>query len=73
MGNRTGEIAMRLNWSLISIRERMRRQGVGDVKGKTPPIGQLPKARLRLSKAERRQQAAAAFLAWRAERTAKDK
>jgi len=45
----------------------MRRQGVED-KGKIPLVGQPPKIRLKLSKAE----AAAAFLAWRAE-TAKDK
>ena len=64
---------MRFNWSLISSRERMRRQGVEDIKDKTPPISQLPKTRLRLSKAERRQLAAAAFLAWRTDRTAKDK
>jgi hypothetical protein len=50
----------------------MRRQGVEDIKGKTPPVGQLPKTRLRLSKAERRQQAAAAFLAWREGQTTKD-
>jgi hypothetical protein len=63
----------RFNWSLISSRVRMRRQGVEDIKGKTPLVGQPPKTRLKLSKAEVRQQAAAAFLAWRADRTAKDK
>ena len=50
----------------------MHRQGVEDIKGKTPLAGQPPKIRLKLSKAELRQQAVAAFLAWRAE-TAKDK
>ena len=62
----------RLDWSRISSRDRMHRQGVEDIKGKTPLAGQPPKIRLKLSKAELRQQAAAAFLAWRAE-TAKDK
>ena len=52
----------------------MRRQGVEDVKGKMPFVGQLPKQRRRkLSKAELREQAAAAFLAWRKDQTAKDK
>jgi hypothetical protein len=60
------------NWSRISSRDRMHRQGVEDIKGKTPLVGQPPKIRLKLSKAELRQQAAAAFLAWRAE-AAKDK
>ena len=59
----------RFNWPQIGSRERARRQGVEDIKGKTQP----PKIRLKLSKAELRQQAAAAFLAWRADQTAKDK
>ena len=59
----------RFNWPQTGSRERARRQGVEDIKGKTPP----PKIRLKLSKAELRQQAAAAFLAWRADQTAKDK
>ena len=63
----------RLNWSRISSRNRMRRQGVEDVKGKMPLVGQPPKTRLRLSKAELRQQAAAAFVAWRGSQTAKGK
>jgi len=69
MANRAGEMTMsgRFNWTQISSRDRMRRQGVED-KGKMPLVGQPPKIRLKLSKAE----AAAAFLAWRAE-TAKDK
>jgi len=69
MANRAGEMTMsgRFNWTQISSRDRMRRQGVED-KGKIPLVGQPPKIRLKLSKAE----AAAAFLAWRAE-TAKDK
>jgi len=63
----------RMNWSRIGSRDRMHRQGVEDIKGKTPLVGQPPKTRLRLSKAELRQQAAAAFLAWRESKTTKDK
>ena len=55
----------RLNWSRISSRERMHRQGVEDIKVKTPLVGQPPKTRLRLSKV--------AFLAWRAGQATKDK
>ena len=51
----------------------MRQQGVEDTKAKTPLSGQPPKARGKLSKAELREQAAAAFLAWRAGQTTKDK
>jgi hypothetical protein len=61
-----------MNWLRIGSRVRMHRQGVEDIKDKTPLVEQPPKARLRLSKAELRQQAAA-FLAWRAGQTAKDK
>jgi hypothetical protein len=67
-------VMARVNWSRIANRERMRRQGVEDVKGKTPLVDQPPKKRQRkLSKAELREQAAAAFLAWRAGQTSKDK
>jgi hypothetical protein len=51
----------------------MHRQGVEDTKGKTPLVGQPAKVRRKLSKAELREQAAAAFLAWRASQTTKDK
>ena len=51
----------------------MRKQGVEDVKGKTPVSDQLPKARRKISKAELGEQAEAAFLAWRADRAAKDR
>jgi hypothetical protein len=40
----------------------MQRLGVEDIKGKTPLGGQPPKIRRRLSKAELREQAEAAFL-----------
>jgi hypothetical protein len=67
-------MAGRVNWSRISSRNRMRRQGVEDVKGKMPLVGQPPKQpRRKISKAELREQAAAAFVAWRAGQTAKDK
>ena len=63
----------RVNWSRISNRDRMRKRGVEDVKGKTPLIDPASKARHKLSKAELREQAEAAFLAWRKGQTAKDK
>ena len=65
----------RVNWSRISSRDRMRRRGVEDIKGETPiVIGRPPKPpRRKLSKAELREQAAAAFLAWREDQIAKDK
>ncbi len=66
--------AGRMNWSRIGSRDRMHRQGVEDVKGKMPLGVQPPKQpRRKLSKAELREQAAAAFLAWREGKTAKDK
>jgi hypothetical protein len=53
----------------------MRRHGVEDIIWKTPLVlDQPPKQRRRrLSKAELREQAAAAFLAWRDGQKAKDK
>jgi hypothetical protein len=60
------------NWSRISDRDRMWRQGVKDIKGETPLVGQ-PKPRRKLSKTELREQAEAAFLAWREGQTTKDK
>ena len=54
------------NWSRIASRKRMRRQGVEDIKGATPVVSQRPKRpRRKVSKAELREQAEAAFLAWR--------
>ena len=64
----------RVNWSRISSRDRMRRQGVENIKGKMPLVGQPPKQpRRKLSKAEVREQAAAAFLAWRASQIPQNK
>ena len=62
----------RVNWSRVSSRDRMRRQGVEDIKGKTPLVlSQPPKQpRRKVSKAELREQAEAAFLAWRQSRRA---
>jgi hypothetical protein len=56
----------RVKWSRVASRNRMRRQGVEDVKGKTPIITEPAKQpRRRLSKAELSEQATAALLAWR--------
>jgi hypothetical protein len=64
----------RINWKRLGSRDRMRRQGVEDRKYKPPLVDQPPKQpRRKVSKAELREQAAAAFLAWRAGQTSKDK
>jgi hypothetical protein len=65
----------RFNSPRITNRDRMPRQDVEDIKGKTPLLPDQPPKQLRpkLSKAELREQAAAAFLAWREGQTAKDK
>jgi len=63
----------RVNGSRITNRDRMRRQGVEDIRGKTPLGDEAPKIRRKLSKVELREQAEAAFLAWHGDRTAKDK
>jgi hypothetical protein len=63
----------RFNWSRMSSRNRTHRQGVEDIKDTTPLVDQPPKTRSKLSKAELREQAEAAFLAWRDGKTAKDK
>ncbi len=57
-------MSSRMNWSRIGNRDRTQRQGVEDVKGKTPLVGQPQKIRRRLSKAELREQAEAAFRSW---------
>jgi hypothetical protein len=63
-----------MNWSRIATRDRMRRQGVEDIKGKMPLVSESPKQPSRkLSKGELRQQTAAAFLAWRSGHMSKDK
>jgi hypothetical protein len=61
----------RFNWTQKSNRDRARRQGVEDVKGKSPVVAAL--VRRRLSKTELREQAEAAFRTWREGQTAKDK
>ena len=66
-------MAGRMNWSRIATRERMRRQGVEDIKGKMPVAEPSKKPRRKLSKVELREQAEAAFLAWRGGQTSKDK
>ena len=62
----------RFNSPRITNRDRMPRQDVEDIRGNTS-LGPAPKARPKLSKTELREQAAAAFLAWREGQTAKDK
>jgi hypothetical protein len=63
-----------INWRHLGSRKRMRRQGVEDVKGATPVASQPPKQpRRKVSKTELREQAAAAFLAWRDGQASKDK
>jgi len=60
----------RMNWSRIATRDRMRRQGVEDIKGKMPLVSEPPKKvseppkqpSRKLSKGKLRQQTAAAFL-----------
>jgi len=67
-------MAGHMNWLRMASRNRMRRQGLEDRKDKPPLIDQPPKhPRRKVSKAELREQAAAAFLAWRAGQTSKDK
>ena len=67
-------VMARVNWSRIATRNRMRRQSVEDIDGRVPLFAQPPKKpRRKLSKAELREQAAAAFLAWREGQTSKDK
>ena len=64
----------RVNWSRMKQRSLMRRRGIEDIKGTMPLVAEPPKKpRRKLSKAELREQAAAAFLAWRAGQTSKDK
>jgi len=60
------QMSSRVNWSQVSSRNRMRRQGVEDRRGSLPPVlEQPPKQRpQKLSKAELREQAEAAFRAW---------
>jgi hypothetical protein len=67
--------AGRMNWSRIGSRDRVHRQGVEDIKGKTPLVPDQPpkQPRRKLSKAELREQAEAALLAWREGQPAKDK
>jgi hypothetical protein len=73
-GARKCVMSGRTNWSRIKQRNLMRRRGVEDIRGATSVAVPPPKQpRRKLSKAELREQAAAAFLAWRAGQTSKDK
>ena len=69
-------MARRTNWSRLNSRDRMRQQGVEDKKGEASFVDPLLKKRPRKdrpSKAELRDQATAAFLAWRARQTSENK
>jgi hypothetical protein len=61
------------NWSRLKRQSLMRRHGVEDVKGKMPVLEPAKEPRRRLSKAELREQAEAAVVAWRAGQTSKNK
>jgi hypothetical protein len=63
----------RVKWSRIASRNRMRRQGVEDIKGKMPLAEPPKKLHRKSSKAELRERAEVAFLAWRAGQTSKNK
>jgi hypothetical protein len=66
----------RRNWSLMKQRSLMRQRGVEDVKGGTPPIAAPPLNKQpyrQPTKAELREQAEAAVLAWRTGQTSKNK
>jgi len=65
-------MAGRINWKRLGNRDRMRRQGVEDVKSKTPVINPAEKPGRQLTKAELREQAEAAVLAWHAGQASKD-
>ena len=62
----------RFNSPRIINRDRMPRQDVEDIKSKTPLVGLAPKS-CKLSKVELREQATAAFLAWREGQKTRDK
>ena len=68
-------MAGRINWRRLGDRDRMQRQGVEGVKGGGTPVITEPakQPRRKLSKAELREQEAAAFLAWREGQMSKDK
>jgi hypothetical protein len=68
-------MARRTNWSRLNSRDRMHQQGVEDKKAEASSVP-LPKKRPRKdrpSKAELREQATAAFLAWRARQASENK
>ena len=63
-----------INWRRLASRDRMRRQGV-EFRGGTPVAAppENKQRRRKLTKAELREQAEAAVLAWRAGQTSKNK
>ena len=69
-------MARRTNWSRLNSRDRMHQQGVEDKKAEVSSSVPLLKRRPRKdrpSKAELREQATAAFLAWRARQASENK
>jgi hypothetical protein len=68
-------MARRTNWSRLNSRDRMHRQGVEDKKAEASSVLLLKRRprKDRPSRAELREQAAAAFLAWRARQASENK
>jgi hypothetical protein len=68
-------MARRTNWSRLNSRDRMHPQGVEDKKAEASSVPLLKRRprKDRPSKAELREQAAAAFLAWRARQASENK
>jgi hypothetical protein len=60
-------MARRINWSRLNSRDRMQQQGVEDKKADSVDPPKTRSLKDRPSKAELREQATAAFLAWRGE------
>ena len=68
-------MARRTNWSRLNSRDRMHQQGVEykKVDASSVPLLKRRPRKDRPSKAELREQAAAAFLAWRARQASENK
>ena len=62
-------MARRINWSRLNSRDRMQQQGVEDKKADSVDPPKTRSLKDRPSQAELREQATAAFLAWRARQT----
>ena len=66
-------MARRINWSRLNSRDRMQQQGVEDKKADSFDPPKKRSLKDRPSKAGLREQATAAFLAWRARQTSEKK